>query len=147
MPMLQEVLHRNQTFLTDEEKKVKAARKVAAALKSKATREKNKEKAISDRVAALLTQSSVVSPPIITSSMTQRPLDPIPLIVSPIVTTSTPLSTVTPSAAAPKATSRTSKRTATPTITATTTLSSVPTVCPVIDHEKFLSQINSNDYT
>ena len=60
MPALQEILQRNQTTLTEEEMKVKAARKVASALKSKATRARNKEKAISDRVTAVLSTQTEV---------------------------------------------------------------------------------------
>lgn len=58
IPILQEILQRNQTPLTEEEKRVKAARKVATALKSKATRERNKEKAITDRISAALSNQS-----------------------------------------------------------------------------------------
>jgi hypothetical protein len=59
IPMLQQVLQKNQTPLTEEEMQIKAARKLAAALKGKATRARNKEKVIMDRILdALPNQSS-----------------------------------------------------------------------------------------
>jgi hypothetical protein len=75
LPALQEILNRNQTDITEEEKQVKAARKLASALKAKATRERNKESAIADRVTAALsaqnivvTENSIITAPTVTSA-------------------------------------------------------------------------------
>jgi hypothetical protein len=75
LPALQEILNRNQTDTTEEEKQVKAARKLASALKAKATRERNKESAIADRVTAALsaqnivvTENSIITAPTVTSA-------------------------------------------------------------------------------
>ena len=75
LPALQEILNRNQTDTTEEEKQVKAARKLASALKAKATRERNKESVIADRVTAALsaqnivvTENSIITAPTVTSA-------------------------------------------------------------------------------
>ena len=80
LPALQEILNRNQTDITEEEKQVKAARKLASALKAKATRERNKESAIADRVTAALsaqnvvdTENSIITAPTVTITSAKAP--------------------------------------------------------------------------
>jgi hypothetical protein len=51
IPLLQDLVNKRQTTLSDEEKRVIAARKLASTLKAKATRSKNKAKALSKRSA------------------------------------------------------------------------------------------------
>jgi hypothetical protein len=54
IPLLQDLVNSRQANLTEDEKRVQAARKVASALKAKATRARNKEKTISNAIAAAL---------------------------------------------------------------------------------------------
>jgi len=153
MPMLQEILHRNQITLTDEEKRVKAMRKLSAAVKSKATRERNKEKLIADHVsAALSTLASAVPTPAVITSMDSH------VNVTPV-----PQATAVPSASRSK--SKVTKATvvAPPTVFNTstsvirnradsTTEVSNPkiassTTTKSIDYETFLSGVDHTTYT
>jgi hypothetical protein len=145
MPILQEILQRNQITLTDDEKKVKAARKVQAVLKAKATRERNKEQTISDRVTAALNGlSSAVTP-----STTIASVQP---VVQSVDATNSSIVPIVPSSTAtisiPKG-SRNRNRTV-DSQTASTSggdLSMVITTRPVINKEMFLNKVDPNIYT
>jgi hypothetical protein len=142
---LKENLQRNQITLIDDEKKVKAARKVQAVLKAKATRERNKEQTISDRVTAALNGlSSAVTP-----STTIASVQP---VVQSVDATNSSIVPIVPSSTAtiaiPKG-SRNRNRTV-DSQTASNPggdLSMVTTTRPVIDKEMFLNKVDPNIYT
>jgi len=60
IPLLQDLVNCRQANLTEDEKRVQAARKVASALKAKATRARNKEKTISNAIAAALEATETI---------------------------------------------------------------------------------------
>ena len=60
IPLLQDLANRRQTSFTEEETRVAAARKVASALKAKATRAKNKQNATVTCVASVPTTTEIM---------------------------------------------------------------------------------------